>query len=316
MNGSTDYFWLKLFSIEGFGAVRINRMYLRAKENGITIEEMFDLEEELFNKIFAPNGEDYYNRIHRNDDDTAQQYQRLYDNNITIIHPEHNLYPRRFRTLFLENAPILLFAWGNLSLLESTGTAIVGSRDASDQALNLSEQTAAAAAQAGFTVVSGYARGVDSSAHFGALKAGGVTTMVLSYGIEHFSVKSLIAGFDLPRESLALSQFHPRDTWKNNYGMIRNRVVVGLSQAVIVITAEEKSGTINTAQIALKAGIPLFVMSPELFSVKPAGNIELIKNGGIEITDTGHIIQELNKIANSPKPVVNDLSTNQGKLPL
>jgi len=317
MNSADDFAWFRLFSLPGFGAVRINRLYLRAKENGYSVAQIFELEKARFSQVFAPHADEIYQRIHADDGgETITQYQRLLANDIRIIHSEHEFYPHRFRKLFLDQAPPLLFAWGQLPLINAKGAAIVGSRDASETALYLSEQTAEALAAAGFNVISGYARGVDTSAHFGALKAGGVTTIVLSYGMEHFVVRSILSDFDLPRNSLVLSQFHPRDTWKNHYGMIRNRVIVGLSRAVIVVAAEESSGTANTGQIALNAGIPLLVMSPRLFSPPPQGNAALLEAGGMEITSPEQIIKLLEKTVSVRDSDINVSSVNQGKLPL
>ena len=104
--------------------------------------------------------------------------------------------------------------------------------------------------------------------------------------------------------------------WENYHGIMRNQLIIGLSRAVIVIHAESKSGTLNTGYTALKAAIPLLALSPDSFSIKPVGNIELIENGAIEVSDMDQINLQLIRIRNEPKKFGGNNSQIQNRLPL
>lgn len=316
MNGNLDYSWFRLFSIKGFGAVTVNRLAARANANGLTVEQIFDLDADKFQSMFPPKGGELFIRLHEDDAHIYAEYNRLIGDKVAIIHPEHPLYPLKLRTLYLDQAPALIFAKGLSDLLKEPGIAIVGSREADQTALDFSMRSAGLAVSCGFNVVSGYARGVDTLAHYGAVKTGGTTTFVLSYGLDHFKFKSCFEGLAPEKNSLTISQFYPREVWNNNNGMIRNRLVIGLSSAVVIIAAEEKSGTINTGNLALKAGIPLFVVSPKLYSNPPQGNISLIEQGAVEIEALPQLQEHLNAL-NLTAPSANiDKKNLQVNLPL
>jgi DNA processing protein len=316
MNGSSTYSWFRLFSIKGFGAVTINRITAKARAQGLTIPEIFEIDREKSQQIFPPKGGEIYTRLHEKDDAVFEEYNRLLANRVEIIHPEHPFYPSKLRTLYLDQAPVMLFAMGAADILHAAGVSIVGSREADDRALDFSMRSAGLAVSAGFNVISGYARGVDTSAHFGAIKADGTTTIVLSYGLDHFRFKSCFENTTAEKNSLIISQFHPREAWSNNNGMIRNRLIVGLSSAVIIITAEEKSGTLNTGNLALKTGLPLFVFSPKLFLSPPKGSVQLIEKGGTEIDSFPQLMECLKEVQNRKPPLDASASNNQVTLPL
>ena len=317
MSGDISFAWFRLFSTRGYGPVRVGNLINRAAVNGLSVSEIFELGRAEFVKIFAPQGEEIYDTIHGQDlDDISSEYYRLISEGVEIIHRDHPCYPGRMKTLFLEQAPSILFAQGNLSLLDCPGVSIVGSREVDERGLELTLQSAQTAAQTGFNVVSGYARGVDSAAHLGALKSGGTTTMVLAYGLDYFRPRSILAEYPWENDSLRISQFHPRDPWKNSHGMIRNKVVAAFSKAVIVITAGKKSGTLNTGNAALKTGIPLLVMSPGLFRQTPAGNVDLIEKGAVEIDSLEFLTGKLSELlAVKHDTSAASLADKQGKLP-
>ena len=183
--------------------------------------------------------------------------------------------------------PPPLFIKGQRKLLTSEGAAIVGSRNVSDTGISIARKLASELASAGLNIVSGYAKGVDSEAHLGALAAGGTTTMVLSCGIKKLYQKSAFKAFDWQCQVLVVSQFDPDARWSARNAMARNKLVCALSKAVVVIESGPErdsqgkmSGTFNTAQTAMRMGLPLFVLDPRCFDNPPQGNADLIKLGG------------------------------------
>ena len=157
----------------------------------------------------------------------------------------------------------------------------------SDTGIRVARMLAAELANEGLNVVSGYAKGVDSEAHLGALAAEGTTTIVLPYGIKEFCQKKAFRVFNWERDVLVVSQFNPGVKWLAHNAMARNKLVCGLSKAVVVIEAPPErdsqgkmSGTFNTARTALSMNLPLFVVNPRYFDNPPRGNADLIKLGG------------------------------------
>lgn len=183
--------------------------------------------------------------------------------------------------------PPPLFIKGQRKLLTSKGAAIVGSRNVSDTGISIARQLAGELSSAELNIVSGYAKGVDSAAHLGALAAGGTTTMVLSCGIKKLYQKRAFKAFDWQRQVLVVSQFDPDARWSARNAMARNKLVCALSKAVVVIESGPErdsqgkmSGTFNTAKTAMRMGLPLFVLGPRYFDNPPKGNADLIKLGG------------------------------------
>ena len=215
-------------------------------------------------------------------DKTYMEYEHLKTQGIEFIYPRHPDFPSNL----LEIAP-MLFIKGQRKLLTSDGVAIVGARNVSDMGICVARKFAAELANAGLNVVSGYAKGVDSEAHLGALAAEGTTTMVLPYGIKELRQKNAFREFDWQRNVLAVSQFNPDVKWLARNAMARNKLVCALSKAVIVIESGPEqdaqgkmSGTFNTAQTALSMNLPLFVVNPRYFDNPPKDNADLIELGG------------------------------------
>lgn len=204
-----------------------------------------------------------------------------------LLHPLHPLFPRRVRDLRDKMAlPALLYAAGDLSLLERPAVAIVGMRNAGKPALTVAAALASGLADRGIHVVSGYAAGIDSAAHAGALRALGTTGIVLSEGIGRFRVKPELMDFLTKENTLVISQFEPDAHWAAYMAMARNKLVCALSNAVVVVASGPErgaggrmSGSFAAGMAALDLGIPAFAVSPGFFPDAPEGNRGLIARG-------------------------------------
>ena len=129
-------------------------------------------------------------------------------------------YPEKLK--HIEELPPILYMLGNTSLLRNPAIGICGSRDASDAGVRNSERFGTAAGWLGLVVVSGYAKGVDTAAHLGAINFGGRTIMVLAEGIAHFRRKRLFKDVgDFSQRTLVVSQFYPKQTWQVGAAMER-----------------------------------------------------------------------------------------------
>jgi DNA processing protein len=217
----------------------------------------------------------------------SSRIEDLEKNSINVLHPTHPQFPERLRE-FRERFPVpaVLYATGNISLLNRPGVAVVGARQGGDLAIEVTRQLVAQVVAEGINVISGYAKGIDTAAHLTALQESGTTTIVLSEGINGFrhrrELKSLFTGDNM----LAVSQFEPDAQWVPGFAMIRNRLVCALSGAVFVaVSGPERdsdgrmSGTFNAALTAVEMDIPAFVVSPDFFDDQPEGNRALIERG-------------------------------------
>ncbi len=175
----------------------------------------------------------------------------------------------------------------------------------SSKGILIARKLAGDLARSGINVVSGYAKGVDSEAHLGALEAEGTTTIVLPYGIKELHQKKMFKEFDWKRDVLAVSQFDPSVKWLASNAMIRNKLVCAISKAVVVIesgperdTQGKMSGTFNTGITTLKMGLPLFVVKPSCLDNPPNGNVSLIELGGIGLDGANGAEQIVEHISN------------------
>ncbi|MDE0504168.1 MAG: DNA-processing protein DprA, partial [Candidatus Poribacteria bacterium] len=166
----------------------------------------------------------------------------------------------------------------------------VGARNVSDMGIQVAKEIAAGLAREGMNVVSGYAKGVDSTAHLAALEADGTTTLVLPYGINELRKKREFKKYNWKQDVLAVSQFSPDAKWLARNAMIRNKLICALSKAVVVIESGPErdakgkmSGTFDTGKTALEMKLPLFVVDPKYYDDSSKGNADLIALDGRKI---------------------------------
>ncbi len=294
MSIERDYFWFRLFKARGIGPKSLISI-AKILEKEDCQPEMLPRSQSDLSVQFPDLSKILNGKIRAADSDKAYtEYEQLKTQGVEFIYPRHPDFPPHL----LEIAP-MLFIKGQRKLLNSDGIAIVGSRHVSDTGICVARKLAVELANAELNVVSGYAKGVDSEAHLGALAAEGTTTMVLPYGIKELRQKSAFKDFDWQRDVLVVSQFDPDVKWLARNAMVRNKLVCGLSKAVVVIesglerdTQGKMSGTFNTAQTALSMNLPLFVLNPECFDNPPKGNADLIDLGG-ECFDPDDGVEEL-----------------------
>ena len=300
---SKDYYWFRLFSANGFGAKSIHYIYKQLRENKMNLDELFRLTIDQLEKYFPEIGRGKFSRanltvlLNEDDEQFYNQYQKLKEDKVQLVTLDDERYPNSVLENLLDSAPPLLFCKGYLQLLNAQGISIVGSRDVDDFAVMLTKSIASKLAEHGYNVTSGYAKGVDTSAHLGALEAGGTTTMILSFGINHISIRKEIKSYDWEKTALFVSQFAPYDKFSGQNAMVRNKLVCAMSRAIVVIASgPEKdsdgklSGTFDAGKSALKMNIPVFVLNPEILKPIPQGNIDLINMGGIPFSNGNDII--------------------------
>jgi len=188
-------------------------------------------------------------------------------------------YPKRMKFLLADKAPNVLYALGNMDLLVEDSLGFCGSRNVSDKGLEIARDCAEQAVANGKVVLSGNARGVDRMVHKTALEQGGKTVLVLPEGIDNFRlVKELKNVWDWER-TLVISEFAPNARWQTWNAMKRNKTILSLVSAMIVIEAGDKGGTLAAGKDSLKMNIPLFVVNHADMNIS-LGGLSLIEMGG------------------------------------
>jgi DNA processing protein len=194
----------------------------------------------------------------------------------------------------IADPPPVLWLRGCLSALEPPSVAVVGSRAGSPYALAVAERLAADLTARGLVVVSGLARGVDSAAHRGALGAAGTTIAVLGSGVdvvypsEHRALADEIA-----RTGAVVSELAPGTRPLPLFFPMRNRIISGLSRAVVVIEAGQKSGSLITARCALEQGRDVLAVPGNVLSGRNRGGHALLRDGAKIAETADDILEEM-----------------------
>ena len=178
----------------------------------------------------------------------------------STLHADSATYPPRLRDAL--KVPPVLRVIGDVALLERDAIGICGSRDAPEDAREWAESFGRAAVRHGLVVVSGYAKGVDRHAHYGALDAGGATIMVLPEGIRHYTPAREIAALADGANLLVVSMFSDDAPWKVWNAMERNKLIVALSQALCAVSPrpDGKGGTNDAIKVCKQQGKPFHVL--------------------------------------------------------
>lgn len=187
-----------------------------------------------------------------------------------------------------------LWVRGTLVVEDALAIAIVGARRASAYGLEVAERLASDLAARGVTIVSGFARGVDTAAHRGALAAGGRTIAVLGTGIDVFypSENGILAREVAARGAL-VSQFAPGTPPLPHNFPTRNRTLAALALGVVVVEAAERSGSLITAGFAGDLGREVFAVPGKITSATSAGTHRLLRDGATLVERWSDVVQEL-----------------------
>ncbi len=201
-------------------------------------------------------------------------------------------YPSRLRQIY--DPPFLLYVRGGLCESDDRAVALVGSRHATHYGKSVAEEIATQLAQADVTVVSGFARGIDSISHRAAIASGGRTIAVLGCGLDIIYPPENVSMYEqIPQHGAIVSEF-PLETRPEGPNFPRrNRIISGLCLGVVVVEAARKSGTLLTVHHALEQNREVFAVPGNITSAASAGTNELIRQGAHLVTSAEDILSEL-----------------------
>ncbi len=225
--------------------------------------------------------------------DMAEAYSKAAEKKgIRVVGYHDPLYPDVLRET--EGTPVVLYMKGEYLPADRYGIAVVGSRDNSPYGEQVTRKIAQDLAAAGFTIISGMARGIDTLSHAAALAAGGRTIAVLGSGLDVYYPSENRALMErITRSGCGLSEFPPGTMPHRENFPRRNRIISGLALGVLVVEAAVDSGSLITAQYALEQNREVFAVPGNITSRNSAGTNRIIRQGARVVTEARDIIEEL-----------------------
>jgi DNA processing protein len=225
-------------------------------------------------------------------EDAADQQNKLTEFGSTIISISDPRYPVRLREIY--DPPVLLFVRGRIDLLDTLMLGVVGTRRPSRYGIASTEKLSADLAQAGLTIVSGMARGVDTAAHQSAFSVGGGTIAVFGCGVDLvYPAENRKLAASLAEKGLVLSEFPMgAPPYPQNFP-IRNRIVSGMSVGVLIVEGAQYSGSAITARLAMDQQREVFAVPGNITSKMSWGPNLLIKQGAKLVQEWNDVVEEL-----------------------
>ncbi|SDB10615.1 DNA-processing protein DprA [Eubacterium oxidoreducens] len=219
-----------------------------------------------------------------------EEFKKLKMGFLTILQKE---YPAVLKEIY--DPPYALYYYGNLELLKRQKIAIVGARRCSDYGAKTARVLAHGLAHRGNCIVSGMAEGIDAYAHAGALEGVGKTIAVLGCGVNVcYPAKNRALYKAMKEQGLIISEYGPGVQPVAWHFPMRNRIISGLSEKVIVVEAKEKSGSLITADAALDQGKDVYAVPGRLLDPLSKGCNELIRQGAGIISDADAFLSQYN----------------------
>ena len=283
------HYWLGFNLVKGIGAVRLRALkeYFgdlekaweatspQLRETGLSTR----IVENIIKIRSSVNLENYYNDIQ--------------SKGITAVISDEDNYPNRLKEI--DQPPPVLYIRGEILDDDFWAVAIVGTRRVTAYGRQVTDELASYLAQNGITIISGMARGVDAIAHQSALRAGGRTIAVLGSGVdriyppEHRNLSDQIIN-----QGAMLSDYAPGTPPDSSNFPPRNRIISGLSMAVVVVEAAETSGALITANFAGDQGRDVFAIPGNIYAPQSKGTNRLIQQGAHPLISGRDLLDNLN----------------------
>lgn len=268
-------FLLRLKLQKGIGYVKMLRIASRIDTTDVNIQTLMkmDLPSNLKKASLTA-----YN------DDQAEIYVNRIKKQCQVISFFDDVYPEQLRQIY--RPPLVLFAQGDVNLLQQKIVTIVGSRMATSYSHSVLTKLVPHLVKQGWVIASGLAKGVDVMAHRAALTSEGKTIAVVGNGLNHFyPLSNYHVQEQIARRGLILSEYLPDTPPRPFRFPQRNRILAGIAQKVIITEAQENSGSLITANLALQENRDIYAVPGPIDKELSAGPNELIAAGAIPITD-------------------------------
>jgi DNA processing protein len=222
----------------------------------------------------------------------VEQQQKMLDCGAELVPITDSRYPERLREIF--DPPVLLFVRGRTELLGSVQVGVVGTRRPTPYGVAVAERLTTDLASAGITITSGMARGIDTSAHKGALAVSGDTIAVFGCGVDMlYPAENRRLAEQIAAKGLLVSEFPMGGVAYPQNFPVRNRIISGMSAGILVVEGAQYSGSAITARLAMDQGREVFAVPGNITSKMSWGPNLLIKQGAKLIQDWNDVVVEL-----------------------
>lgn len=224
------------------------------------IENLWELDKSQIFSILKNNEKVELFFKNRNKNVLEKHLEYIERNNIKIISIKDKKYPKILKNIY--DAPIVLYAKGNVCALQKLGFAMVGARNASEYGVKVAKNISYTLSKCGFNVISGLANGIDSYSHIGAINAGEITTAVIGTGLDTIYPKENTKLYKdiVEKNGLIVTEYGLGAKLKPINFPARNRIISGLALGVLVVEASIKSGSLITADFALEQGKSVYAI--------------------------------------------------------
>lgn len=292
--GNEYIYWIAIAHLPKWTQERINKLVIDIIHNKkISLINFFEYNNNILKNDFLLSDKEIedINNSKQLLPNIAFQTEKLLNEGYKIIPINSSLYPKTMKdNLKVKYAPTIIYTKGNIKILQEDSIAIVGSRDANEDALKFADNIAKNMAQNDKVVVSGYARGIDRQALDSTVKYNGNSIIVLPQGILTFS-NGIKKYYDKINNGniLVLSTFPPNAGWSVGLAMARNRYIYGLAKEIYVAQTNSSGGTWSGAIDGLKKGRNVYVYIQQ-YNEKSAA-AKLVKLGAQPIDFSGNTIK-------------------------
>ena len=259
--------------------------------------QIFDLQE--YNELVQERSLQYI-------EETIRNYDKL---GIEVVTIRSDSYPELLKEI--DSSPIMLYCKGNISLLKTECLGVVGTRRATKYGKDACNKFVKDIASENITIVSGLAEGIDTVAHKSTLEVNGKTIAVLGGGLLNIYPSSNIklAEDILNNDGLLVSEYKPNEPALTYHFPIRNRIIAGLSRAVFIVEATEKSGSMHTKNYAIEYNRNVFALPARITDIYSIGCNKCIANGQAQmVLEPKEIVEYYGKNAKEKKEVAIQLS--------
>lgn len=288
-------FLVALHSVDGLGPIRLKKLIEYYKDPKVAWEKSYPLE---LQKLGIPKDTVSLFEQTRKVLDPEKEFEKFSKSGINFKTIFDADYPSRLKEIY--DPPVVLYYKGEFSSLDERAIGVVGTRKITGYGRTVTEKFASELSDAGFTIVSGLARGVDTAAHWAAIKSDGRTIACLGGGVNKiFPSENLnLASQIIDGKGVVCSEYPPEYPSLSGNFPARNRVIAGLSIAVLVTEAAEDSGSLITANLALNEGREVYAVPGPITSTLSAGPSALIKKGARLVTSVNDILDDLGMESN------------------
>lgn len=277
------WIWLSILNLSQGQKIKLIEIFKNPKV-------IYNLSEKELNKL--TNSKELIKRItdSKKKDEANKILNEAVRTKTKIITFDNKLYSKELKRIY--DYPIIVYAKGNLELLNRKSIAIVGCRNCSEYGKIIAQKFGYLLARKNFCIVSGMAKGIDSYAHKGALATKGNTIAVLGSGVNYIYPEENKKIYEeiLNKNGLVISEYGINTKPIPENFPKRNRIISGLSEKILIVEATKKSGSIITAEIAAQQGKNVYAIPGNITSEKSIGTNELIKDGAILVTSLEDIL--------------------------